>query len=100
MANLYEPPSFVQHFQKLPPDHLYHYTGQIGLLGIVESAELWATKIQYMNDATEFGRALAIARQELETFMNGTEIRSEKAAGENYSILFRASMISTSSPYA
>ena len=45
MANLYEPPSFVQHFQKLPPDHLYHYTGQIGLLGIVESAELWATKI-------------------------------------------------------
>ena len=80
MANLYEPPSFVQHFQKLPPDHLYHYTGQIGLLGIVESAELWATKIQYMNDATEFGRALAIARQELETFMNGTEIRAEKAA--------------------
>ena len=36
------------------PDFLYHYTDQSGLLGVVHNRELWATKIHYMNDATEF----------------------------------------------
>jgi hypothetical protein len=76
----YEPPAFAEHFEKLPPDILYHYTGQIGLLGIIEQAELWATKIQYMNDATEFGLALRLARQELENIINNSAHSSEKAA--------------------
>ena len=74
----YEPPAFAEHFEKLPPDILYHYTGQIGLLGIIEQAELWATKIQYMNDATEFGLALRLARQELENIINNSAHSSEK----------------------
>jgi len=68
----YEPPAFTDHFNKLPPDVLYHYTGQAGLIGIVEKAELWATKIQYMNDATEFGLALGMARQELQTIISAS----------------------------
>ena len=77
----YEPEAFVAHFNAALPSILYHYTGQTGLLGIVESAELWATKIQYMNDATEFGLALGMARQELENIVNFSRHPSEKAAG-------------------
>jgi hypothetical protein len=78
--DIFEPPAFAQHFQKMPPDVLYHYTGQAGLLGIVNTAELWATKIQYMNDATEFGLALAMARKELESMMARSTSLAEKAA--------------------
>jgi hypothetical protein len=49
-----------------PPAGLHHYTNQAGLLGIFETGEFWATKIQYMNDATEFGYALALGKRELE----------------------------------
>ncbi len=43
---------------KAPPEVLYHYTSQDGLLGIVHSGVLWASKIQFLNDSSEltFGR--------------------------------------------
>jgi hypothetical protein len=44
------------------PDILYHYTDQFGLIGIVNTSELWATKIHYMNDSTEFSLALGMAK--------------------------------------
>jgi Protein of unknown function (DUF2971) len=47
------------------PEQLHHYTNQAGLLGIFQSGELWATKIQYMNDATEFEYAIGAAKTEL-----------------------------------
>jgi len=63
----YEPQTYIDHFNKKQPPHtLYHYTGQAGLIGIIGAAELWATKIQYMNDATEFGLALRLARETLD----------------------------------
>src|SRR5579864_6760669 len=37
-----------------PPARLYHYTSQSGLLGILKSKTLWATRIQYLSDASEF----------------------------------------------
>jgi hypothetical protein len=41
-------------FQEVkPPDPLYHYTTQAGLLSIIKTGELWATKVQYMNDSTK-----------------------------------------------
>lgn len=76
----FQPPSFAQHFSQTPPDVLYHYTDQAGLLGIIGTHELWATKIQYMNDATEFGLALAMARRQLENTMQRLTSTSEKAA--------------------
>jgi hypothetical protein len=36
------------------PPLLYHYTGAQGFTGIVESRKLWATHIQYLNDAQEY----------------------------------------------
>jgi len=77
----YEPPAFTEHFKAMPPGTLYHYTGQAGLLGIVESKELWATKIQYMNDASEFGLALRMARNELEAIINTSKFPADKPAG-------------------
>lgn len=44
------------------PKRLYHYTDQIGFLGIIEKKELWATKILYLNDSKEFRKAMDIAR--------------------------------------
>lgn len=32
---------------------LYHYTGEAGLRGIIESQQLWATNFAYLNDAEE-----------------------------------------------
>jgi hypothetical protein len=56
-----------ENFQKDdPPDPLYHYTNQVGLLGIIQSGELWATKVQYMNDSTEFGLAVELAKKRME----------------------------------
>ena len=48
-----------------PPETLYHYTTQDGLLGIVRSGELWATNVQYMNDRREFFVALETAAERL-----------------------------------
>ncbi|MGH8399292.1 MAG: DUF2971 domain-containing protein [Gammaproteobacteria bacterium] len=77
----YEPPSFTAHLNVAVPGALYHYTGQAGLLGIVHGGELWATKIQYMNDATEFGLALNLARQHLKNIIEFSRHPGEKAAG-------------------
>lgn len=48
-----------------PPERLYHYTDQVGLLGIVETGQLWATKVQYMNDTTEFSLSIKLAKDRL-----------------------------------
>jgi hypothetical protein len=66
----YAPPAFSANVSPCP-EVLYHYTGQAGLLSIINTAELWATKIQYMNDATEFNLALSIARQILDERIGG-----------------------------
>ena len=39
-------------------ERIYHYTNQTGLLGIVKTRELWASKIQCLNDTTEFRHGL------------------------------------------
>ena len=37
-----------------PDDILYHYTDAAGIIGILKTAELWATNILHFNDASEF----------------------------------------------
>jgi hypothetical protein len=48
-----------------PPDTLYHYTNQQGLLGILKSKEIWATHTQYLNDSREFSHAIELANRRL-----------------------------------
>lgn len=45
------------------PKTIYHYTTQEGLLGILKEEELWATKVQYLNDASELTEPLKIASE-------------------------------------
>lgn len=45
---------------------LYHYTDQNGFIGIIGNKNLWATKVQYLNDNNEFHLALSIAKEQLE----------------------------------
>jgi hypothetical protein len=53
---------------------LHHYTSGHGLLGIIGSGSIWATKIQYMNDSKEFVHAIELADR---------SIRTRKAAQSN-----------------
>lgn len=45
------------------PKIVYHYTTQAGLLGILQAGTLWATKIHYLNDASELVEPLRLADQ-------------------------------------
>lgn len=45
------------------PAILYHYTTQDGLLGILKNKAIWATKIHYLNDATELSMPIRIASE-------------------------------------
>lgn len=48
-----------------PPETLYHYTTQAGLIGIIQESEIWATHTQYLNDSREYIHALELVREEL-----------------------------------
>ncbi len=56
---------FDEHLDLRAPSQLFHYTDQSGLLGIIKSGQLWATKIQYMNDTTELALAISLAKDHL-----------------------------------
>jgi hypothetical protein len=71
------PSRFDDCFSKQPPEHLYHYTDQTGLLGILEKGELWATKIQYMNDTTEFAGAVILATKLLKERFEKETMRAQ-----------------------
>jgi len=72
-------PNVNQHLKARPPGRIYHYTSQRGLLGIFTGREIWATKIQYMNDVEEFRHAIQLAETTLENRAN--------ILGENPAIL-------------
>lgn len=55
---------------KVLPAVLYHYTTQPGLLGILASDALWATKIHYLNDSAEYRLAFKIANDFLKRLLN------------------------------
>jgi hypothetical protein len=60
-----------------PPPTLFHYTRQAGLLGVLRADSLWATKIHYLNDSSEYEFALQIAsdilKQRLDNEQNPRE---------------------------
>ena len=51
------PDLLTEALSRRPPPILYHYTTQVGLLGILKSRELWATHTQYLNDRQEYLQA-------------------------------------------
>ena len=59
-----------------PPEILYHYTGQEGLLGIIGKKEIWASHTQYLNDQREFRHALGLVRDELEQIVRQADTQT------------------------
>ena len=49
----------------VPPETLFHYTNQAGLIGIISTSTMWATMIRYMNDAAEYQLAFEICRRQI-----------------------------------
>ncbi len=58
--------------KKKPPNVLYHYTTQAGLLGIIQHREIWATHTQYLNDQREYLHAVDIVQEEIHAFRERT----------------------------
>lgn len=50
------------------PKTLYHYTTQTGYMGILGSQKIWATKINYLNDASEANYAIQVAKSLVDDF--------------------------------
>ncbi len=57
-------------FSRAPTEPLYHYTTFKGLFGIVESRQLWASDIRYMNDAAELRHTVDLVRREVKLRIN------------------------------
>jgi hypothetical protein len=66
-------------FQKDPPETLYHYTDQKGLLGILSEKEIWLTHTQYLNDSKEFRHAISLAKPIIQA-LKGAHIDAEGEA--------------------
>jgi hypothetical protein len=50
---------------KSPPDIIYHYTSQDGLVKILKTKLLWASHILYLNDQKEFQHAFELTKEKL-----------------------------------
>ena len=48
--------------QKAPPI-LYHYTAADGLLGMLQSRQMWATNVRFMNDTSELAYGIRLVRE-------------------------------------
>jgi len=47
-------------FEQIPETHLYHYTTQEGLKGIIDNNEIWCTHTQFLSDPSEYSYAVKI----------------------------------------
>lgn len=61
-------PSYSRILKRKPPSLLFHYTTPIGLVGIAQSKNIWATDIRFLNDKKEFQHSLDITRSIIESF--------------------------------
>lgn len=61
-----------------PPSVLFHYTTQAGLLGVLEGDAIWATKIHYLNDSSEYQLALDLAEGFLNSLLVGERSKIKK----------------------
>jgi hypothetical protein len=49
----------------IAPVKLYHYTDLDGLMGILNTGQLWATDVKFMNDMSEYDHANEMIKTEL-----------------------------------
>jgi hypothetical protein len=64
---------------RVPPEILYHYTSQLGLIGMLNKKTIWASKIHYLNDSKEFALALDLASDELTKRINAATSQGDRS---------------------
>lgn len=52
-------------FPTRPPEHIFHFTTQAGILGIIQSREMWATQVHFLNDKHEVFLTFKLLEKEL-----------------------------------
>lgn len=60
------------------PETLYHYTTQLGLLGIVGNEKIWMTHTQYLNDTQEFKHAIGLVDAEIKQRLDAAKDEVEE----------------------
>jgi len=66
MSDNFENYLYKKVFPQQPPEIIFHYTTQKGILGIIENKEMWATQIHFLNDTNEIYLTFRLLDQELE----------------------------------
>ena len=61
-------PTYSKVLDRRTPSVLFHYTTPIGLLGISQSKQIWATDLRFLNDKKEFQHSLDIIHSILKGF--------------------------------
>ena len=52
-------------FPTRPPDNIFHFTTQAGILGIIQSREMWATQVHFLNDKHEIFLTFKLLEKQL-----------------------------------
>lgn len=65
-------------FPVKPPENIYHYTTQRGILGIIQRREMWATQVHFLNDRNEIFLTFKLLKEELERQYDKTQTRPLK----------------------
>jgi len=67
-----------QNVQAVKNKLFYHYTNPAGLLGIFQSASLWATHFRFLNDVTEFEYGIETIFKVLEEYLETQELKDSE----------------------
>lgn len=70
---------YKQVFPEKLPDIIYHYTTQKGILGIIQTKEMWATQVHFLNDKNEIYLTFSLLKQELQHQFNKAQCPDYKA---------------------
>ena len=57
--------TFSKVLRSKPTELLYHYTDAKGLIGILESRQIWASNIRHLNDSSEFVQSNRMLKAEI-----------------------------------
>lgn len=66
MLETFEKHLYNKVFPIKPPENIYHYTTQGGILGILENMIMWATQVQFLNDKHEIYLTFKLIDKELQ----------------------------------
>ena len=81
MLNKFEKYLYQTVFPLKPPEIIYHYTTQKGILGILPTRSMWATQVHFLNDRNEVFLTFKLLERELRRMV------TESKSAEHRSLL-------------